>query len=154
LPVSLAEALAEQIYLHGFVHCDPHPGNIFVRWVDHGKVEQERHGGVWDALRSFVQLFWKRSETKSRELQVVLLDHGLYREMEEEVRINYCQLWKNLIIRDDDKVKEVRSSHAPPTSTKVCSKLTIITLSFSLSLSQPHSIVKSWALKMTGICSR
>lgn len=100
------EALAEQIYLHGFVHCDPHPGNIFVRWVDHGKVEQERHGGVWDALRSFVQLFWKRSETKSRELQVVLLDHGLYREMEEEVRINYCQLWKNLIIRDDDKVKE------------------------------------------------
>jgi aarF domain-containing kinase len=115
LSVSLAEALAEQIYLHGFVHCDPHPGNIFVRWVDHGKVEQERRGGVWDALRSFVQLFWKRSEAQSRELQVVLLDHGLYREMEEEVRINYCQLWKNLIIRDDDKVKEVRSSHAPPT---------------------------------------
>lgn len=24
-------AFAEQIFITGFVHCDPHPGNIFVR---------------------------------------------------------------------------------------------------------------------------
>ena len=28
---SVIECFAEQIFVTGFVHCDPHPGNIFVR---------------------------------------------------------------------------------------------------------------------------
>jgi aarF domain-containing kinase len=27
----LVRAFAEQIFISGFIHCDPHPGNIFVR---------------------------------------------------------------------------------------------------------------------------
>lgn len=27
----LIRAFAEQIFVSGFIHCDPHPGNIFVR---------------------------------------------------------------------------------------------------------------------------
>lgn len=27
----LIRAFAEQIFVSGFVHCDPHPGNVFVR---------------------------------------------------------------------------------------------------------------------------
>lgn len=27
----LVRAFAEQIFVSGFIHCDPHPGNIFVR---------------------------------------------------------------------------------------------------------------------------
>ena len=29
-----------------------------------------------------------------RRVQLVLLDHGLYREMDEEFRVNYCAMWK------------------------------------------------------------
>jgi aarF domain-containing kinase len=27
----IIRAFAEQIFVSGFIHCDPHPGNIFVR---------------------------------------------------------------------------------------------------------------------------
>ena len=40
LPVQVAKALmdvfAEMIFVHGFVHGDPHPGNVLVSPVDHG----------------------------------------------------------------------------------------------------------------------
>ena len=49
----LSTAFAKQIFIHGFVHCDPHPGNIFVR-------------KTWN------------SKNSRFEPQLVLLDHGLY----------------------------------------------------------------------------
>lgn len=73
--------MAEQIYIHGFVHCDPvrikqdrpsilcphsisqHPGNLFIR-----KTPEE-------------QIL----EGKKTPFQVVILDHGLYRELSDEV---------------------------------------------------------------------
>ena len=48
----LVEAYAKMIFVHGFFHCDPHPGNIFVRegptvvFVDFGMVQQ-----ITDATR-------------------------------------------------------------------------------------------------------
>jgi aarF domain-containing kinase len=30
---------------------------------------------------------------------MVLLDHGLYKEMSPKIRIAYCQLWKALVLR-------------------------------------------------------
>ena len=32
--------------------------------------------------------------------QMVLLDHGLYRDLDEAFRINYCNLWKAMITID------------------------------------------------------
>ena len=49
----LSTAFSKQIFIHGFVHCDPHPGNVFVRKV----YDKE--------LRKYVP-------------ELVLLDHGLY----------------------------------------------------------------------------
>jgi len=79
------EIFAEQIFIRGFVHCDPHPGNVFVRKMPNGTDE------------------------------VVLLDHGLYKELSEELRINYCHLWKAMILKNDEDV------------IKYCAKLGITT---------------------------
>lgn len=64
--------LAEQIFVHGFFHGDPHPGNVFVR----------------------------RHPVKPGECQVVLLDHGLYKDMTPEARIRCCKLYRDIIIKD------------------------------------------------------
>ncbi|XP_042473171.1 aarF domain-containing protein kinase 1-like isoform X2 [Zingiber officinale] len=74
---SLIEIFAEMIFIHGFVHGDPHPGNILV--------SPEGHGGY----------------------SIVLLDHGIYRELDERFRLNYCELWKALIWLDSKKIQHL-----------------------------------------------
>ena len=44
--------------------------------------------------------------TRSSDVQLVLLDHGLYREISDPVRLAYAQLWESMILRDDKKVIE------------------------------------------------
>nr|KAF6482926.1 aarF domain containing kinase 1 [Rousettus aegyptiacus] len=68
---------SEMIFINGFVHCDPHPGNVLVR---------------------------KRPDTGKAE--VVLLDHGLYQVLTEEFRLDYCHLWQSLIWTDMKKIKK------------------------------------------------
>lgn len=70
----LCEVFSEMVFIHGFVHCDPHPGNIFVR---PNPDPQAKH-----------------------KEQLVLLDHGLYRELDENFRKTYCDLWRAMLLRD------------------------------------------------------
>lgn len=67
----LLQVFAEMIFCHGIVHCDPHPGNALVT-----------------------------ISPETKKPQLVLLDHGLYRELSEEFRKTYCDLWKALILND------------------------------------------------------
>jgi len=62
LSYTLSRAFSEMIFVHGFVHCDPHPGNILIRPIQHKGVQK---------------------------VQIVLLDHGLYRLLDESTRVNY-----------------------------------------------------------------
>ncbi|KAI3725718.1 hypothetical protein L1987_65510 [Smallanthus sonchifolius] len=73
----LVEAFAEMIFVHGFVHGDPHPGNILV------------------------------SLDEKQGFCLVLLDHGIYKSLDEEFRVNYCQLWKALVLLDSHKIQQV-----------------------------------------------
>jgi aarF domain-containing kinase len=82
-PVRVAQtvgaAFGDMIFYHGFVHCDPHPGNLFVR--PHPSSGKGR----------------KRGRT---EHQVVLLDHGMVRRLDSKFRLTYCRLWKSFLTRD------------------------------------------------------
>ena len=55
----IVRAFAEQIFVSGFIHCDPHPGNVFVR-------PDPRDG---------------------KRHQIVILDFGLSLEISEKFRL-------------------------------------------------------------------
>lgn len=69
---TISNIFCEQIFTHGFVHCDPHTANLLVR--PHPKI--------------------------SGRAQIVLLDHGLYKKLDDKFRRSYCRLW-NAIVRSD-----------------------------------------------------
>ncbi|XP_069494012.1 aarF domain-containing protein kinase 1 [Ambystoma mexicanum] len=72
----LGQMYSEMIFVNGFVHCDPHPGNVLVR---------------------------RCPDTKRTE--IVLLDHGLYQVLTEKFCMDYCRLWQSLIKADMKGVK-------------------------------------------------
>ncbi|KAH9316547.1 hypothetical protein KI387_025174, partial [Taxus chinensis] len=76
---ALVEVFAEMIFVHGYVHGDPHPGNILV--LPHS--------------------------SKKQSFDIVLLDHGIYRELDERFRMDFCHLWKALILLDPHEVKQM-----------------------------------------------
>ncbi|KAI3405193.2 hypothetical protein KGF56_002000 [Candida oxycetoniae] len=69
--------LGRQIFSYGFVHSDPHPGNLLARFDEKG------------------------------EQQLVLLDHGLYISLPSKFRLQYCQLWKHLFTFNKEKIEEI-----------------------------------------------
>ncbi|XP_047938456.1 putative ABC1 protein At2g40090 [Salvia hispanica] len=80
----LSQAFAEMMFKHGFVHCDPHAANVLVRPLPSGS----------------------RSIFGKRKPQLVLLDHGLYKDLDDTMRLNYASLWKGLVFSDANAIKE------------------------------------------------
>jgi len=76
----VVEAMAFQIFHSGFVHADPHPGNIYVRADP--------------------------NSPNKPTAQIVLLDHGLYESISSEEREALCQLWKSIVLKDEEKMKK------------------------------------------------
>ncbi|KAH8703529.1 ABC1 domain protein [Talaromyces proteolyticus] len=76
---TMVDLFSAQMFLWGWVHCDPHPGNIFVRRQPNGKPE------------------------------IVLIDHGLYIEMDPTFRSQYATFWKALLTFDNKTLKDVVS---------------------------------------------
>ena len=74
----VSTTFCEQMYRHGFVHCDPHEGNILVR----------------------------PHPTKRGKPSIVLLDHGLYKELGNTFRMQYCRLWRGLVMGDEGAIRE------------------------------------------------
>ncbi|KAM4689427.1 putative aarF domain-containing protein kinase 5 [Discoglossus pictus] len=66
----LIQVFAEQIFYTGFIHADPHPGNVLVTKGPDGKA------------------------------QLVLLDHGLYEYLSESNRTALCKLWRAIVLRN------------------------------------------------------
>ncbi|ETW80565.1 hypothetical protein HETIRDRAFT_237669, partial [Heterobasidion irregulare TC 32-1] len=78
---TMVDLFSAQIFRWGWVHCDPHPGNVLVR----------AHP----------------SPAHPHTPQLVLLDHGLYVCLPDAFRAEYARLWKGLLAMDMRAVEEV-----------------------------------------------
>lgn len=76
---TMVELFSAQIFSWGWVHCDPHPGNIIVR----------------------------PHPSNPKYAQLVLLDHGLYVRVKESFRREYATLWRGLLAADWDAIERV-----------------------------------------------
>ncbi|KFH64688.1 atypical/ABC1/ABC1-B protein kinase [Podila verticillata NRRL 6337] len=76
----MARTFSQMIYKDGFVHCDPHPGNVMIRPTPPGS-------------------------PSPRNFEIILLDHGLYRELTPEFRLDYAHLWTAIISSDEKEIK-------------------------------------------------
>lgn len=76
---TMVDLFSAQMFLWGRVHCDPHPGNIFIRRLPNGRSE------------------------------LVLIDHGLYVNMSPEFRHQYSLFWKSLMTFDNKTLQEIVS---------------------------------------------
>ncbi|RKP04723.1 ABC1 family-domain-containing protein, partial [Thamnocephalis sphaerospora] len=76
----MVDLFAHQIFVSGFVHCDPHPGNLLVRQDP------------------------RRSRGKP---MLVLLDHGLYVRCRPSFRQEQCRLWTALFTNDHEALRTV-----------------------------------------------
>ncbi|KAG9245360.1 ABC transporter [Calycina marina] len=77
---TMVDLFSAQMFLWGVVHCDPHPGNIFIRRKANGEPE------------------------------LVLIDHGLYINMTPKFRHQYCQFWKAIMTFDNTTLSQITSA--------------------------------------------
>ncbi|KAK4189200.1 putative aarF domain-containing protein kinase 1 [Podospora australis] len=77
---TMVDLFSAQIFKFGVVHCDPHPGNMFVRRLPNGKPE------------------------------LVLIDHGLYVFLSDKFRHEYAEFWKALMTFDNNKITDISES--------------------------------------------
>nr|CAG4650069.1 EOG090X047B [Sida crystallina] len=71
----ITQLYSEMIFLHGYVHCDPHPGNLRIELDSKGKIV------------------------------VHLLDHGLYSQLPEDFRDNYSKFWMSVMRSNVNDIK-------------------------------------------------
>ena len=76
----LGSCFSNQIFNYGYVHGDPHPGNIFVT------SQKNKKGHI--------------------EPQLILLDHGLYTELDNNTRLQYSYLWKGILSQNELLIKD------------------------------------------------
>ncbi|EFX01901.1 ABC1 domain containing protein [Grosmannia clavigera kw1407] len=74
---TMVDLFSAQIFKWGIVHCDPHPGNLFVR---------RRPGG---------------------QAELVLIDHGLYVHLSPHFRHQYSAFWKSMLVQDHAAMVEI-----------------------------------------------
>lgn len=74
---TMVDLFSAQMFLWGLVHCDPHPGNLFVRRLPNGTPE------------------------------LVLIDHGLYIQMTPQFRQQYARFWRALMTFDNATIARI-----------------------------------------------
>jgi len=76
---TMVSLFSAQMFDWGWVHCDPHPGNVIIR----------------------------PSPTSPTQPQLVLIDHGLYVQTPEGFKREWINLWRGMLSGDYSQVEKV-----------------------------------------------
>ena len=76
----LSQAFCKFIFKEGFVHSDPHQGNLYVRQMKNSK------GKIVP--------------------QLVILDHGIYKILDDKTRVSYTKLWKGILMQEEKTIEK------------------------------------------------
>ncbi|KAI0785656.1 ABC1 family-domain-containing protein [Abortiporus biennis] len=85
--LELARIFSQMVHLDGYFHADPHPGNLLIRPAP-------------------------MSSKSPYNFEIVLLDHGLYFDLDDDLRINYSKFWLSLIARASPETDRERRKYA------------------------------------------
>ncbi|RDB16803.1 ABC1 family protein MCP2 [Hypsizygus marmoreus] len=70
--LELSRIFNQMVFINGWFHADPHPGNLLIRPSP-------------------------PTSKSPYNFEIVLLDHGLYFDLDPQIRVNYGRLWLSLI---------------------------------------------------------
>ncbi|KER18758.1 hypothetical protein T265_15843, partial [Opisthorchis viverrini] len=128
----LVQVFSYQVFCTGFVHADPHPGNLLIRkrpfcdpqsrWFVSPLTLTRRvvnttymwlyficHLPVqtWNWLRHGVPPYFAApGVSNSTPLQLVLLDHGLYDSLPHNQRISLCEMYRAILDCNEEAMKK------------------------------------------------
>uniref|UniRef100_A0A0W0FH10 Putative ABC1-domain-containing protein n=1 Tax=Moniliophthora roreri TaxID=221103 RepID=A0A0W0FH10_MONRR len=85
--LELSRIFNKMVFIDGWFHADPHPGNLLIRPAPH---------------------FSK----SPYNFEIVLLDHGLYFDIDDDLRINYSRFWLSLMAPGTPKTSADRRRYA------------------------------------------
>jgi aarF domain-containing kinase len=100
----IADTFAEMAVVHGWVHGDPHAGNIYVRAV--------ASASTADA--------GEESADPQKTAEVVMLDHGQMHELSEEARVRLCHLLLACVERRPAELQQVCAARRMLTDADGC----------------------------------
>ncbi|KAG7815893.1 hypothetical protein KL942_004641 [Ogataea angusta] len=76
----LSHIFNNMIFQAGFVHCDPHHGNLAIR-----ALPKKKNG---------------------HNFEIILYDHGLYRKIPSQMKVDYARFWLAMIERKPDQMQK------------------------------------------------
>ncbi|KAF6007436.1 hypothetical protein HII12_004598 [Brettanomyces bruxellensis] len=76
----LSHIFNNMIFQSGFVHCDPHHGNLAIRALDKPKY--------------------------GHNFEIVLYDHGLYRTIPQSMKVDYARFWLAMLDKKPDLMRK------------------------------------------------
>ncbi|KAF9792945.1 ABC1-domain-containing protein [Thelephora terrestris] len=85
--IELSNIFSRMVHLSGWFHADPHPGNLLIRPAP-------------------------RLSHSPYNFEIVLLDHGLYFDLDDELRINYSKLMLALMSPNSTATRAERRKYA------------------------------------------
>ncbi|KAJ7579222.1 ABC1 family-domain-containing protein [Mycena floridula] len=85
--LELSRIFNQMVFINGWFHADPHPGNLLIRPAP-------------------------ITSKSPYNFEIVLLDHGLYFDLDTDLRLNYSKFWLSLISPASEKTSANRRKYA------------------------------------------